>query len=350
MAVKLGELLIHKGLLTLEQLEEALQAQVIFGGKLGTILNEMGLIQEDKLSENLATLLHVPCVKPGQLQNIPTRLIHLISAATAGTYQAIPIALEDKQLTIAMADPHDLNAIDAISSETGFLIRPVLALEVRLIYALEKYYNIQGKKRYIAPPLKLRNELSKAPELHMPEASKASDGEGIETIEELVDEVFTFETACKALVNASNRDEVAEAVMSCLGDRFWRVALFMVVAGQITGWKSFKANQPIPAFDQFQMPANIDSVLRTALESKSFFLGPVPQTDTNEMLMNCLGPPLPKTVLILPLSIYGRVVSLIYVDDPNIDLSETVSDIQKLANKAILAFEVLILKNKILRA
>ncbi len=51
----------------------------------------------------------------------------------------------------------------------------------------------------------------------------------------------------------------------------------------------------------------------------------------------------------MPMSMMGRVVGLIYVDDPNADLSQEVVDIQKLANKALMAFELLILHNKILR-
>jgi hypothetical protein len=45
----------------------------------------------------------------------------------------------------------------------------------------------------------------------------------------------------------------------------------------------------------------------------------------------------------------GRVVGLIYVDDPKADLSAAVVDVQKLSSKALMAFEILILQNKILR-
>ncbi|MDH3454782.1 MAG: general secretion pathway protein GspE, partial [Desulfuromonadales bacterium] len=83
MAVKLGELLIKRNFLTQAQLEEALQAQVIFGGKLGTVLIEMGLITEDKLAEILANLIGMPCAKPGQMQDIPEHIIKIISPELA---------------------------------------------------------------------------------------------------------------------------------------------------------------------------------------------------------------------------------------------------------------------------
>jgi GGDEF domain-containing protein len=104
MAEKLGELLIRKNLLTQAQLEEALQAQVIFGGKLGTVLIEMGLITEDTLAEILAQLISIPCAKPGQLQNIPEDVIKIISAELAEKHKVIPVSVSGKKLTLA-TDP-----------------------------------------------------------------------------------------------------------------------------------------------------------------------------------------------------------------------------------------------------
>ena len=111
MAAKLGELLITKNLLTQAQLEEALQAQVIFGGKLGTILIEMGLITEDALAEILAQLLSFPCAKPGQLQNIPEDVIKIISPEMAEKNKVVPVSVSGKKLTLAMEDPSNLKAI-----------------------------------------------------------------------------------------------------------------------------------------------------------------------------------------------------------------------------------------------
>ena len=123
----------------------------------------------------------------------------------------------------------------------------------------------------------------------------------------------------------------------------------MVVAGQVTGWRSAKGGQPIPGFDQFQLPLSEPSVLKTAVESNSFFLGPIPQSGANLALTTCLGRPAPKTALLLPMSMLGRVVGLIYVDDAAADMSRAVVDIQQIASKALMAFEILILQNKILR-
>lgn len=382
MAVRLGELLIKKNLLTQAQLEEALQAQVIFGGKLGTVLIEMGLITEDKLAELLANLLNIPCAKPGQLQNIPDNVIRIISPELAEKHKVVPVAVSGKKLTLAMANPHDLKSIDEIAFRTGYIVQPILALEVRLVFALENYYDIKRTMRYIAPPKQVREELDAAPIFHTPRGPvQADDNEedlGIpgsemiyqkstdtalptaeeiieelddeDLIEDLVEEEVTLESTARTLVAIRDRNDVADAVINYLGTHYARAALFMVVAGQVTGWRSAKQGEPLPAFDQFQLPLSEPSVLKTAVESNSYFLGPVPASGANLALTTFLGKPAPKTALLMPMSMLGRVVGLIYVDDPDVDLSQEVATLQKLAGKALMAFEILILHNKILRS
>jgi len=386
MAIKLGELLIKRNLLTQAQLEEALQAQVIFGGTLGTILIEMGLISENVLAEILANLINIPCLKPDQLENIPEHVIKIISPELAEKHKVVPVAVNGKKLTLAMESPHDLKSIDEISFRTGYIVQPILALEVRLIFALEEYYGVKRTMRYIAPPKHVRDELDKAPIFHTPDgpipaaeddgdlsepgseqiyqrpdktAAKEAEekpAEGIEelddidVIEDLVDEDVTLESTSAALVKTADRNDVADAIITYLGANYARAALFMVVAGQVTGWRSAKDGVPIPGFDQLQLPLSEPSVLKTAVDSNSFFLGPIQQSGANLALTTFLGKPAPTTALLMPMSMLGRVVGLIYVDDPDIDLSQAVVDVQHLASKALMAFEILILHNKILRS
>lgn len=385
MALRLGEFLIRNGLLTQPQLEEALQAQVIFGGKLGTVLIEMGLISEEVLAENLTSLLSVPCAKPGQLENIPADVINIIGPELADKHKVMPVAISGKKLTLAMADPHDLQSIDEISFRTGYIVRPILALEVRLVFALEKYYGIKRAMRYLSPPKQVREERDPLHFFNTPSgpiaATDSDEDLGIpgseyfmpradaqkpakpevqashEVIEEVdeddlieeLEEEITLESTSRALVNIRDRDDVANAVIAYLGAHYFRAALFMVVAGQVTGWRSSKNGQPIPGFDQFQLPLSESSVLQTAVEKNSYFLGPVPQSGANLALTTLLGKPAPASALLMPISMLGRVVGLIYVDDDPAVLLQVLPVVQQLSGKALMAFEILILHNKILR-
>ncbi len=149
MALKIGELLVKEGVITRKQLEEALKCQVIFGGRLGTNLIEMGLIGEDELVRYLSKQLEVPFVPPEQLLSIPPDVIKLISRDIAEEYKIIPLSLDKKRLTVAMWDPSDLSAVDAISFITGYIIKPLVCSELRLLLALEQYYGIKREVRYI---------------------------------------------------------------------------------------------------------------------------------------------------------------------------------------------------------
>jgi hypothetical protein len=180
-------------------------------------------------------------------------------------------------------------------------------------------------------------------------AAEIEELDDTDVIEDLVDEEVTLESTSAALVKIADRNDVADAIIAYLGANYARAALFMVVAGQVTGWRSAKEGVPIPGFDQLQLPLSEPSVLKTAVDSNSYFLGPVQQSGANLALTTFLGKPAPTTALLIPMSMLGRVVGLIYVDDPDIDLSQAVVDVQQLASKALMAFEILILHNKILR-
>ncbi|MCM2264143.1 MAG: hypothetical protein NDI73_03015 [Desulfuromonadales bacterium] len=389
MAMKLGELLVKEQLISQGELEEALQAQVIFGGKLGTILIEMGLISEKTLAGVLKQQFGFPCAQPEDLEDIPRSVIEIISLELAEKFLVVPVSLSGRKLTLAMADPRNLQAIDEISFRTGYIVLPMLALEVRLYFALERYYGIKRPMRYIAPPKHVREELDQlhvikatdplktkpaeeeylgAPgseHVHIPakppvaaapvaapapaEEEPLEELEEVEELEEADPAEITLEDTVRRLVAAGNRDDVADAVIEYLGAHYARAVLFMVVAGQVTGWRAAKHRQPIPAVDQFQLPLSEPSVLKTAVESNSFFLGPVPQSGANLALTTLLGKPAPTTAVLLPLSMLGRVVGLIYVDDPAMDMSEALVPLQKVTGKILLAFELLILQNKILR-
>lgn len=389
MALRLGELLTNEKLITQGQLEEALQAQVIFGGKLGTILIEMGVVSEKNMAGALKQLLGFPCAQPEDLENIPRSVIDIISLELAEKHKVIPVAVTGRKLTLAMADPRDIQAIDEIAFRTGYIVLPMLALEVRLYFALERYYGLKRPMRYIAPPKQVREELdllhivkgagdsrqpaaeveylgapgseqvltpvrepiavppAAAPPIAAPPVAAPPIED--ELIEELDDVEVTLEDMARRLVAAGNRDDVADALIEYLGSHYARAVLFMVVAGQVTGWRAAKYRQPIPAIDQFQLPLSEPSVLQTAVESNSFFLGPIPPSGANLALTTLLGKPAPTTALLLPLSMLGRVVGLIYIDDPVVDMAETVTTVQKVAGKALLTFELLILHSKILR-
>src|SRR4029077_1152910 len=106
--MKLGEDLLRKAFINKAQLKEALEAQLIYGGHLGTCLMELGYISEKTLGHVLAEALSVGYVPRESFENIPRYVIATLTDRLVERYQAIPFRMQDKLLEIAMVDPKDL--------------------------------------------------------------------------------------------------------------------------------------------------------------------------------------------------------------------------------------------------
>jgi hypothetical protein len=362
MAIRIGELLVREKLITLAQLEEALKCQVIFGGRLGTNLIEMGLLEEGDIARILSKKLGVPFLDPpGLLMNIPRDVVELLSPEDAARYQVIPLRLEGRRLSLGMADPSDLKAIDDVAFRTGFVIRPVVVPEVRIVLALEKYYQIERKLRYINTPLLREERLPEPPKAPEP----VSDDLWFEEIEEQVAgelsvplapelhaefvKEHTIDELSRELAEAAERDDIADAIVRYLGQKLNCGAMFLVRGDLAMGWKAVLGKQPVPAFAQLQIPLDESSVLKTVARTAGYYLGPVPRSPFNSMMLQEFGGRVPKTVLLVPLVMMGRVVGIIYVDSDDQSLGDELPELQRLAAKAIMAFEILILRHKILQ-
>jgi type IV pilus assembly protein PilB len=139
---RLGDLLLENGLITEEQLEEALFEQKKSGLPLGTLLTQKGIISEQQLIEAIEFQLGVPHVN---LENfvIEKEIIDLVPEEVARRYKVIPLKKRGNRLTLAMADPLDYFAIDDIRMTVGMPIDPVIATRSSLDQAIEKYYGFQ---------------------------------------------------------------------------------------------------------------------------------------------------------------------------------------------------------------
>jgi hypothetical protein len=164
-ARRLGELLVAKGKLTNDQLQKALQAQMIWGGHLGTNLIELGYINEDELGQVLAEAHAVQYAPYRILQEIPSSVLTSIPRGLVEKYKIVPFRFDGKKLHLVMLQPQDLTALDEVSFATGFQLIPYVTPEIRLFQVLEKYYNIPRARRYITltREMSLRGKPSGAP-------------------------------------------------------------------------------------------------------------------------------------------------------------------------------------------
>ncbi len=128
MTARIGELLVREELITLEQLNQALEDQRHSGERIGAVLIRMGFLSEDVLVDFLGRQYHVPTVNPAKL-TISKEILGLIPITTAQKYEAIPFSLVNNVLNVAMADPGNLFMIDDIRFMTQKNVRGHVASE-----------------------------------------------------------------------------------------------------------------------------------------------------------------------------------------------------------------------------
>ncbi|MBI4355337.1 MAG: Flp pilus assembly complex ATPase component TadA [Candidatus Omnitrophica bacterium] len=136
---RLTEILIEHQLLTQVQLDEALVQQRASGGRLRDILIQRGFVQKDHLMGILGQALGIPPMKLSRYQ-IDTAVAKLITRKMAETYQILPVSKMGNTLTVAMADPLNVFALDALQSLTMYDISPIITTEEELKHALERIY------------------------------------------------------------------------------------------------------------------------------------------------------------------------------------------------------------------
>ncbi len=140
MSAKLGELLVRENLITSQQLREALEYQRTNGGRLGANLVKLGLITDDVITAVLSRQYGVPSINL-DLFHIDADVIRLISQDVALKYSVLPISKMGATLTLAMADPTNVFAMDDIKFMTGLNVEPVIASETSIQVAVGKYYS-----------------------------------------------------------------------------------------------------------------------------------------------------------------------------------------------------------------
>src|SRR2546428_11146283 len=139
MAVKLGEMLIKAGLLTPQKLQEALEYQKTNGGKLGLNLVKLGLVKEEDITRVLSQQYGVPAINLIKVE-VDDAVVKLIPSEVAQKYLIMPVSRTGATLTIAMVDPTNVFAMDDIKFMTGYNVEPVVASEVAIKEAIDRYY------------------------------------------------------------------------------------------------------------------------------------------------------------------------------------------------------------------
>lgn len=379
--MKLGEMLVRDGRITQEQLEQALARQARDGGRFGTVLAEMQLIDLDSLTVYLGLELGIPIATRATMDRAKKAAVRLLTAEQASNFRCVPIIVQDRQLIAAIDDPHDLEVLDEISRITGYRVIPRVAPEIRIFQYLELYYGVPRPARYAdfvdtaallsateesslpAPPLPglpppSANPIKPPPRPHvavseMPQRPRPRFNTEQEELrsnaEELVSkldsdedasaeqaprlvlgatkpstaptreftapeefEALDLEAAIQAMNQATQRGEVANAIMSYAVNLFDVAALCIIRDNMAFGWKAGGPNLDRERIEALLIPLDAPSMFRIAIHNNNMYHAAPPPGTLQTYLYRVLRCRPPGMATVASIAIRKRVVNLLY--------------------------------------
>lgn len=385
---RLGELLLQETLVTSAQLEEALEAQVVHGGRLGTNLVELGFLKEADLARVLGRLHNMPFAS-GEMVPDPQALA-LVDRQFYDDQDVLPMRVDATRLTVAVLGPNQLKAIDALGFKAGKRVVAVLIPEFRMNQLLRAHCKAFRPMRPIdmnalrpstrkdarEPSPGEVGDLINEDEFARIYAQAAVGGAAGEVEEEVIEgsvieeEVvpaplpsapraeqdldlpsLTFAEAQAQLQRDADREAIAITVLRFARSKFRRALLLNVQGELVTGWRGMGQGVKARAVRRIGVTLREANSFQLVAKLKSHFVGPMKRTTNMEIFYRLLGGDYPQTAVALPLLVRGKIVHILYVDQgPKKVTPPDVGELLIVSQSVTRSYEALIRQRQAVRA
>jgi hypothetical protein len=354
--MKLGTLLLRNAAIGLSQLEAALRNQVLYGGRLGTNLVELGFIDLEMLSTYLAELSGYPIATPTLLDDADKALLDKLGADEAHRLRAVPLNYlgeGTETVAVAVVDPGDAQALTELQARLGATVTPYVVPELRALYYLERHFGTPRRARFIRTakpgddPTELVGDdrrksvpaggIALPPKLTLePRRRRNSQAPVTKTIPTTV----SYGAACERVDTATNREQIADTFIDFARGRCDVLVVFLVRDGNALGWRGYLAppQQPAKPIEEISLPLGGASALQAAHDAGQTYAGPPPSPakSTESSLWNALGiDPKPTELLVVPILVKQRAVNLVYAHTlGGAPPQSLITELDDLANRA----------------
>ncbi len=359
--MKLGTRLLRDAVIGLSELEAALRAQVLYGGRLGTNLVELGFINIDELSHYLALTLGAPEATHALFEAADASLLATMSAEIAKDFVAFPLYREtDGAIAIAVIDPLNTARLVELENAIGAPIRPFAAAEIRIYYYLEKHYQIERGIRFVrthsAPRLQgaiERRRVQGAPREMVRVEPRRTRVHAV--AKQAPPPLEAIDDLLRLIAEATNRGQVADTLIRFGEGRLDILVALLIRDQKAMGWlfhSVFEAAKTT-AIDQLSLSLAELSTLKLAYDAAEPYWGPLPIRDepleadlwSATGLTAALTNP-PERVLVVPVLVRDRVVQLLFACNQDEIEGKTSRELITLANAAGAAYTQLIRASK----
>jgi hypothetical protein len=329
--MKLGEILIQLRMLTPDQVKAMLSDRSLLGSKLGTQLVERGLLSTDQVSEALGRQMRMPAALQRHFDKADPAIVGLLKPNLAARYMAIPLVAAKsgaKRIVVAMATPQDVLLIDDVSFALGARVEPMIASELAIARNLKRFHNIDVKLTRPAKPTPASGTAGSSLSREIPSLAGTAALEIREALRGLGEghaanapslvpppgAAVTLEDAVHRLSVAEHREQIADIVIDFMLPRFGCGLIFLLRGTNAHVWRGFAPGVDSRAIETIAFPTSMPSMFRTAKERAVTFRGspPAEGAHLHSQIWKYLCCAAPIDVVVIPIAIGQRIVNLVY--------------------------------------
>jgi CheY-like chemotaxis protein len=136
----LGDILVEAEIISRKTLDKALERQKESKNRLGAVLEEMGVLTEEELAEALGSQFNFKTIRSFVNQGFPQEMLDLLPSDMVMKKLVFPLKQKDHMLAVAITDPFDMETMELLTRITGFQIMPVISTRKEILAAISKYY------------------------------------------------------------------------------------------------------------------------------------------------------------------------------------------------------------------
>lgn len=365
----LGSLLLNQQLVTRKQLKRAIEYQCHQGGRLGTCLLELDFIEEERLTKALNDQWQRPYFPPSALMNIPASILQTISTKTALHYKVLPFKRERSILYLAVSNCRQPSLFKQLSELTTCKVIPILFTEARLSIALSIYFSHPLPCRYeqLAIILNKRSQHPQQLTRQKDTIQQAMDNNSANNAarpksKEITDaqthhnqaqtsiyptEAALYQNFRHSLVGSKNREDIIEALHTYLGYRSINSAFFTVKDNFLCSWTCSRTEMSSD-FAKFKAQFDQFPILTKVIDQRLVHYGVLPQELNRIEIRQIFNNHAQSTFFIAPIILKNRTIAILCLElQPGI-IEGQLQLKEKICQNLELAFQQLIIRNKIL--
>ncbi len=243
------------------------------------------------------------------LRTLQPEALELIPKRLAQRFKVFPCRVRGKTLWLGMVNPGDHAAVAHIGYSLGYIVRPLVIAEFRMVQLLHEHYDVDERWRYT--DLRGRVEPAVLPEPRDPEA------------------------AAVAIDSARTRDDVVSATLALGRCYFRRVIFFIVREPWVLGWDGGGEGMDRARAASLRVPLDMPSVFQGVTRNRTMFVGRPGPEEANRAFLEAIGKKPATTAALFPIAVRGRVVNLLWGDSGAAgaargDLGQLLADMQKI--------------------